>query len=128
MWQVRRRQPRLGRMSATALGAAVFVAVAWLGWPGSTPTAFGQSPVIPGPLLPHVGPTGQGSTNDPSPAPLVLVGNRDPVTGQVQGALLGQGTGPINPAGATQPGASSSPQNVSSTTPDRMLPRSMFMP
>ncbi len=45
-----------------------------------------------------------------------------PMIPSTEGAPLGQGTGPLNPAGATEPGASTDPMDVSSTNPSGPLP------
>ena len=126
MWRSRTIDRRIRRASAVRLGAALSLALAWLSWSGTIPTAHGQAP---SPLLAPVGTTGASAvTSTLATGPLVLVGSPDPTTGEVHGALLGQGTGPINPSGATQPGARTSPQTVSGTNPDRVLPDAMSLP
>jgi hypothetical protein len=97
---------------------------------GAVRTAFAETPRGSTPVLPPVSPAVRTSSPPAQPvaAPLPLIGSVDPATGQVRGAALGQGTGPINPFGSTQPGASRNPQNAASTSPARELPEGAFLP
>ncbi len=116
--------------------ATLWLVLAWLAMPGSTPAALAQGTRDPSPDHPPVtvatpGPVTLVSPSAPAgPAagPLVLIGSFDPATGRVHGALVGQGTGPINPFGGTQPGARANPQNAASSSPYRPPSDSVFLP
>ena len=126
MWRSRTIDHRAGRASWVSLSAALLLVLAWLSWSSTIPTALGQAS---SPMPTPVTTTSASSVTGTLPTgPSVLVGSPDPTTGQVSGAPLGQGTGPINPFGSTQPGASTNPQNESSTNPDVVLPAGPFLP
>ncbi len=130
MSRSRATYPGWWRASAVGLGVALLLGLAGLLPNGTVPTAFADTPRGSTPLLPPVAPAVRTSAPAAAPAaaPLPLIGSVDPATGQVHGAALGQGTGPINPFGATQPGASRNPQNAASTNPWRELPEGAFLP